>query len=73
MAASPGVGGGPFYKTPDEARWSNWLRSLLVFEDGPILKLGSGIPRAWLAHGRHVSLSTWPPLRNRFVLVDILH
>jgi hypothetical protein len=51
---SPGVGGGPFYKAPDEARWSNWLRSLLVFEDGPILKLGAGIPRTWLAHGRHV-------------------
>jgi hypothetical protein len=40
---------GPFYKTPDEARFMNRIRDTLVLEDGETLYLASGVPRRWLA------------------------
>ncbi|MCJ7736920.1 MAG: hypothetical protein MUQ10_06335, partial [Anaerolineae bacterium] len=50
-----GEGGGPFFKTPDEARWVSWLRALLVLDDEHSLRVGSGIPRYWLADGKTVA------------------
>jgi hypothetical protein len=40
---------GPFYKSPDEARFVNRLRDMLVLESGDDLWLASGTPRRWLA------------------------
>jgi hypothetical protein len=43
-------GSGPFYKIPDEARFVNRLRDMLVYEQGgDILMLAAGAPRRWLA------------------------
>ncbi len=42
-------GSGPFYKSPDEARFVNRLRDMLVLESGDELWLASGTPRRWLA------------------------
>ncbi len=39
---------GPFYKIPDEARFVNRLRDMLVLEDRDNLWLASGTPRRWL-------------------------
>ena len=39
---------GPFYKTPDEARFVNRIRDALVLEEGDALYLASGVPRRWL-------------------------
>lgn len=39
---------GPFYKIPDEARFVNRLRDMLVLEDGDALWLAGGAPRRWL-------------------------
>ena len=37
------------------------LRNLLVREDGGVLWLGQGIPRAWLEPGKHVAVERAPP------------
>jgi hypothetical protein len=42
---------GPFYKSPDEARFVNRLRDMLVLESGDELHLAAGAPRRWLAPG----------------------
>ncbi len=39
---------GPFYKTPDEARFVHRLRDVLVLEEGDNLWLASGAPRRWV-------------------------
>ncbi len=44
-----GHGSGPLYKIPDESKWVNRLRDMLVLEQGDSLYLGRGIPRRWLA------------------------
>lgn len=36
------------------------LRSMLLREDGDVLQLGEGIPRAWLSTGRHVDVDSAP-------------
>ncbi len=41
-------GSGPFFKSPDEARFINRLRDVLVREEGGSLWLASGAPRRWL-------------------------
>ena len=43
-----GHGSGPFYKTPDEARFVHRVRDMLVLEEGDTLWLGAGTPRRWL-------------------------
>jgi hypothetical protein len=52
----PGKGAGPMYKTPDESMFVQWMRDMLVREEGDALLLGAGLPRAWLADGRHVEI-----------------
>jgi hypothetical protein len=48
---------GPFYKIPDEARFVNRVRDLLVLEEGDNLWLAPGTPRRWLSSpdGIHVN------------------
>jgi hypothetical protein len=48
-----GHGIGPFYKTPDEAKWLSWLRAFLMHEEGDRLHIAPGAPREWLAPGKH--------------------
>ncbi len=55
-----GQGGGPLYKTADEARFVMWLRQLLIWEDGDALWFGRGVPRQWLADGARVSIAAAP-------------
>ncbi|MBU6400249.1 MAG: hypothetical protein KGS61_08005, partial [Verrucomicrobia bacterium] len=42
-----GQAGGPLYKTPDESKFIQWMRDLLVLERGNRLELGLGVPRRW--------------------------
>jgi hypothetical protein len=51
-----GRGGGPLYKTPDECKFIQWMRQMLVLERGEALELGLGVPRAWMADGQRVKL-----------------
>lgn len=57
-----GQAGGPLYKTPDECKFIQWMRQMLVLERGDTLELGLGVPRAWMADGQRVRLeraATW--------------
>ena len=48
-----GLGGGPFYKTPDENCWINWLRNILLMETGNDgLIIAPGAPRKWFEDGK---------------------
>lgn len=52
-----GVGFGPFYKTPDECCWVNWLRSALLSESGmDALRLAPAVPLEWMRDGHGVSV-----------------
>jgi hypothetical protein len=55
-----GRGGGPVYKTSDEARFCIWFRQFLVNEDGDKLWLARGTPRAWLADGKKIQVDRAP-------------
>lgn len=50
-------GSGPFYKTPDEARFVHRVCDLLVLEKGNQLWLASGTPRRWLEPGNRIKLN----------------
>ncbi|MBN1417591.1 MAG: hypothetical protein JXP34_02380 [Planctomycetes bacterium] len=52
-----GHGGGPVYKTPDESKFVQWLRSGLVLEEGSTLWIAKGTPRAWLEDGRRIRVA----------------
>jgi hypothetical protein len=52
-----GIGGGPFFKTSDEAESLIWLRLMLVREEGDSLYLNSGAPRAWFLPGRTIEVA----------------
>jgi hypothetical protein len=39
---------GPFYKIPDEAKFTHRVHDMLVLEDGDALYLAGGVPRRWL-------------------------
>lgn len=49
-----GHGVGPFYKTPDECGFLNWLRQFLAYEERSTLHLARGVPREWLRDGEQV-------------------
>ena len=51
---------GPFYKIPDEAKFVNRVRDLLVREEGDTLWLAAGTPRRWLAPGEKVEVRSGP-------------
>ncbi len=50
-------GSGPFYKSPDEARFVNRLRDTLVLEDRDTLWLAPGVPRRWTASAEGVQVA----------------
>ena len=52
-----GTGGGPFFKTSDEAGFLAWVRLMLVRESGDRLYLNTGAPRAWFLPGRVIEVS----------------
>ncbi len=52
-----GQGDGPLYKTPDECKFIQMLRQMLILENGDTLELGLGVPRAWMAGNQHVAVS----------------
>jgi len=62
-----GRASGPFYKSPDESRFVNRLRDMLVLESGDDLWLASGAPRRWLASKEGIRVdrinSTFGPVR----------
>jgi hypothetical protein len=49
-----GKSGGPLYKTPDECKFVQYMRNMLILEDGDKLKLGMGVPRAWMTDGKRI-------------------
>jgi len=49
-----GVGSGPMYKIPDEARFVNRVCDMLAMEVGDELWLAAGTPRRWLEPGREI-------------------
>jgi len=51
-----GVGSGPMYKVPDEARFLTRVNDLLVLETGNELWLAPGTPKYWLEPGKVVQL-----------------
>ncbi|MDO8588240.1 MAG: hypothetical protein Q7T82_14525 [Armatimonadota bacterium] len=51
-----GQGGGPLYKTPDECKFVQWMRQMLVMEVGNELHIGAGIPLEWMRDGKVVEL-----------------
>ena len=52
-----GLGQGPFYKTPDENCWINWLRNILLMEpDDATLRIAPGAPRKWFGAGKEFSV-----------------
>lgn len=52
----PGNPGGPLYKTPDECKFVQWMRQMLIREDGGTLYLAGGTPREWLKDGQTMSI-----------------
>lgn len=51
-----GMGGGPLYKTPDECKFVQFMRNMLVFEEGDELRIGMAVPRKWMTDGKRVML-----------------
>jgi hypothetical protein len=51
-----GVGSGPMYKIPDEARFLNRVCDMLVLEAGDELWLAPGTPKYWLEPGKIIKL-----------------
>ncbi len=51
-----GRGGGPLFKTPDEAKFIQWMRYMLIMERGTELELGLGVPRRWMEDGKRVKV-----------------
>jgi hypothetical protein len=55
-----GTGGGPFFKTSDEAAFLTFLRMMLVREQGDRLCLNCGAPRHWLRTGAVTEIEQAP-------------
>lgn len=51
-----GVGSGPMYKIPDEAKFENRVIDMLVLEAGNELWLAPGTPKYWLEPGKNIKL-----------------
>lgn len=51
-----GQGHSPLYKTPDESRFIQTMRQMLVLEMGDSLYLARGVPRAWTTPGKTVQI-----------------
>lgn len=51
-----GVGSGPMYKVPDEAKFENRVIDMLALEAGNELWLAPGTPKYWLEPGKSIKL-----------------
>jgi hypothetical protein len=51
---------GPFYKSPDEAKFVHRMRDLMVTEYGGDLLLAAAAPERWLASGKKFSVTDAP-------------
>lgn len=63
-----GRGEGPLYKTPDECRFIQWMRHMLIFERGDQLELGLGVPLAWMRNGQRIKVERAATLFGRLDL-----
>ncbi len=63
-----GRGEGPLYKTPDECKFVQWMRQMLVFERDNALELGLGVPLAWMRDGRRIKIERAATLFGRLDL-----
>ena len=59
-SVSFGMGGGPLYKTPDECKFIQWMRQMLILETGDELHLARGVPGAWMKAGKSILLRKAP-------------
>jgi len=57
-----GVGSGPMYKIPDEAKFMNRVCDMLVIEAGNELWLAPGTPTYWLEPGKNIKLYNAPTI-----------
>lgn len=53
-----GRGGGPLYKTPDECKFVQFMRNMLILEEGVELRLAAGVPRKWMEHGKTITITS---------------
>ncbi|MCX8107645.1 MAG: hypothetical protein N3G20_02455 [Verrucomicrobiae bacterium] len=66
-------GDGPLYKTPDECKFIQWMRQMLIFERGEQLELGLGIPLAWMRDGQRIKVERAATLFGRLQLEIVSH
>ncbi|MBK9138533.1 MAG: hypothetical protein IPM17_07200 [Verrucomicrobia bacterium] len=64
----PGEDTGFWYQTGDECRFIQWLRQMLILENGDRLELGMGVPRAWMADGQVIRVERAATLFGRLNL-----
>ena len=50
-------GGCCVYKTPDESKFIQTMRQMLVMEMGDDLWIGRGVPKSWMADGKYVEFN----------------
>lgn len=55
-AAPYSMTGYPLYKTPDESKFIQYMRQMLILEMGPDILIGAGVPLAWTEDGKSVEL-----------------
>jgi len=65
MGAEHRRGEGPLYKTPDECKFIQWMRQMLVFERGDDLELGLGVPLTWMEDGQRIKVERAATLFGR--------
>ncbi|MCY2953721.1 MAG: hypothetical protein NTU53_17340 [Planctomycetota bacterium] len=54
---TPGSGDGPLYKTPDECKFIQLMRNMLILEQGQnlrTLRLATAVPRKWMTDGNTI-------------------
>jgi len=54
---TPGSGDGPLYKTPDECKFIQLMRNMLILEQGQTLRtlrLATAVPRKWMTDGKTI-------------------
>lgn len=68
-----GEGDGPIYKTPDECKFIQWMRQMLILEREDELELALGVPRAWMRDGQRVKVERAATLFGQLDLEIVSH
>lgn len=68
-----GQGDGPLYKTPDECKFIQWMRQMLVFEREDDLELALGVPLAWMRDGQRIKIERAATFFGRLDLEIVSH